>query len=66
MENQLQLQSQLQSQPHDPRYVFVSVKGKDRSKIDGVFVDENIAMIKKCKECVIVKMIVDETRFVSL
>lgn len=46
-------------------YVYVSVKGKNHSSIEAVFTDENIAMIKKCKECIVLKYPVDETKFIS-
>jgi hypothetical protein len=47
------------------KFVYVSVKGKDHSVVDGVYMDKNIAMLKKCKECIVVKMILDETKFIS-
>lgn len=47
-----------------PNYVYVSIK--QNKMIDAIFQDENIAMLTKCKECIIQKWIVNESKFITL
>lgn len=46
-------------------YVSIKTKSKNDTCIDGVYRDENIAMLQKCKECIIQKWIINDDKFIS-
>jgi len=51
--------------PISPTVVYVSIQGKDPSKLDGIYLDENVALLKKCKECIIQRWLIDDSKFIS-